>query len=116
MGIPPAVVLCGFSRGAVAVSYVSLHDDEIAKLWAGFSRMIISMACGDGRGRSGSPLARYREGGRGCGWGGSEAGRCGRGRMSRRRISGFLKRKSWRGENFPCGGDSDQKRSFRVFG
>lgn len=30
------VLLCGFSRGAIAVNYIGLHDDEIAKLWAGF--------------------------------------------------------------------------------
>jgi hypothetical protein len=30
------VVLCGFSRGAIACNYVGLHDDEIAKLWCGF--------------------------------------------------------------------------------
>ena len=30
------VVLCGFSRGAIAVNYIGLYDDEIAKLWCGF--------------------------------------------------------------------------------
>ena len=30
------VLLCGFSRGAVAVSFIGLYDDEIAKLWTGF--------------------------------------------------------------------------------
>lgn len=30
------VVLCGFSRGAIACNYVGLHDDEIASLWCGF--------------------------------------------------------------------------------
>jgi len=30
------VLLCGFSRGAIAVNYIGLHDDEIAKLWSGF--------------------------------------------------------------------------------
>jgi len=30
------VVLCGFSRGAIAVNYIGLHDDEIARLWSGF--------------------------------------------------------------------------------
>lgn len=30
------VLLCGFSRGAIGVNYIGLHDDEIAKLWAGF--------------------------------------------------------------------------------
>jgi len=35
-GDPSAVVLAGFSRGAIAVNYIGLHDDEIADLWAGF--------------------------------------------------------------------------------
>ena len=30
------VVLVGFSRGAIAVNRIGLHDDEIAKLWCGF--------------------------------------------------------------------------------
>lgn len=30
---PNAVILCGFSRGAIGVSYIGLHDAEIAKLW-----------------------------------------------------------------------------------
>jgi hypothetical protein len=30
------VVLCGFSRGAIACNYIGLHDDEIAGLWRGF--------------------------------------------------------------------------------
>lgn len=34
-GDAKAVVLCGFSRGAIAVSFIGLHDDEIAKMWAG---------------------------------------------------------------------------------
>jgi hypothetical protein len=28
--------LCGFSRGSIACHYIGLHDDEIAKRWAGF--------------------------------------------------------------------------------
>ncbi len=31
-----AVILAGFSRGAIACNFVGLHDDDIAKLWAGF--------------------------------------------------------------------------------
>lgn len=34
-GNPAKVVLCGFSRGAIAVNYIGLYDDEIAKLWCG---------------------------------------------------------------------------------
>lgn len=30
------VFICGFSRGAIAVNYIGLYDDEIAKLWCGF--------------------------------------------------------------------------------
>ena len=30
------VVLCGFSRGAIACNFLGLHDDETAKLWRGF--------------------------------------------------------------------------------
>ncbi|HET6423789.1 MAG TPA: hypothetical protein VFG20_08915 [Planctomycetaceae bacterium] len=30
------VFLAGFSRGAIAGNFIGLHDDEIAKLWAGF--------------------------------------------------------------------------------
>jgi hypothetical protein len=33
---PERVVLCGFSRGAIAVSYIGLHDDGIATLWSAF--------------------------------------------------------------------------------
>jgi dienelactone hydrolase len=30
------IILCGFSRGAIACNYLGLHDEEIAKLWKGF--------------------------------------------------------------------------------
>jgi hypothetical protein len=35
-GDPKRVVLCGFSRGAIACNYIGLHDDAIAKLWRAF--------------------------------------------------------------------------------
>lgn len=35
-GDPQRVILCGFSRGALACNYIGLHDDEIAKLWRAF--------------------------------------------------------------------------------
>ncbi len=35
-GDPDAVILCGFSRGAIACNFIGLHDDEIAGLWRGF--------------------------------------------------------------------------------
>lgn len=35
-GDSDAVILAGFSRGAIACNYIGLRDDEIAKLWRGF--------------------------------------------------------------------------------
>ncbi|MEM8671590.1 MAG: hypothetical protein AAGG48_28985 [Planctomycetota bacterium] len=35
-GDPNSVVICGFSRGAIAASYIGLADDEIASLWKAF--------------------------------------------------------------------------------
>ncbi len=35
-GDPENVILCGFSRGAIATNAIGLHDDEIASLWRGF--------------------------------------------------------------------------------
>jgi len=32
-GDPDRLVLCGFSRGAIACNYIGLRNDEIAKLW-----------------------------------------------------------------------------------
>jgi len=59
---PDAVFLCGFSRGAIGVNYIGLHDDEIAKLWTAF----ISHDHFDGVKAwgfpGGSPLRKYREG------------------------------------------------------
>jgi hypothetical protein len=34
-GNPDSVVVCGFSRGAIATSYIGLADDEIAAFWRG---------------------------------------------------------------------------------
>ncbi|TWU56090.1 outer membrane protein assembly factor BamB family protein [Rubripirellula reticaptiva] len=34
-GDPDNVFVCGFSRGAIATSYIGLADDEIASLWKG---------------------------------------------------------------------------------
>ena len=55
-------MLCGFSRGAIGVSFLGLHDDEVAQLWCGlwahdhFDGML------EWKGHAwGSPLARYRE-------------------------------------------------------
>ena len=35
-GDPERVILCGFSRGAIACNFIGLHDDEIAGLWRAF--------------------------------------------------------------------------------
>ena len=35
-GDPERLFICGFSRGAIAVSYIGLADDEIAAFWQGF--------------------------------------------------------------------------------
>ena len=35
-GDPDNIFLCGFSRGAIACSYIGLADDEIASFWKGF--------------------------------------------------------------------------------
>ena len=35
-GDPSAVILTGFSRGALACNYIGLHDDEIASRWCAF--------------------------------------------------------------------------------
>lgn len=35
-GDSSALILAGFSRGAIACNYIGLHDDEIAGLWRGF--------------------------------------------------------------------------------
>jgi hypothetical protein len=35
-GDPDNLFICGFSRGAIAVSYIGLADDEIAAFWQGF--------------------------------------------------------------------------------
>lgn len=35
-GDPGALILCGFSRGAIACNYIGLHDDRIAARWRAF--------------------------------------------------------------------------------
>jgi hypothetical protein len=35
-GDPDKIILCGFSRGAIATSYIGLHDDDISRLWSAF--------------------------------------------------------------------------------
>lgn len=60
-GDPRAVLLCGFSRGAIGVNYLGLHDDDVAGLWCG----LISHDHYDGvkewqDTNWGSPLDKYR--------------------------------------------------------
>lgn len=35
-GDPDALVIAGFSRGAIACNFIGLHDDAVAALWAAF--------------------------------------------------------------------------------
>ena len=60
-GDPKKVVLCGFSRGAIGVSFLGLHDDEIAKLWCGFWAHDHFDGVRAWSAPWGAPLARYRE-------------------------------------------------------
>jgi len=56
-----AVVLCGFSRGAIGVNYIGLHDDQIAALWAGFVTHDHYDGVLEWKGQPwGSPLATYQ--------------------------------------------------------
>jgi len=55
------VFLCGFSRGAIAVNYIGLYDDEIAGLWCGFISHDHYDGVREWKGTAwGSPLYDYR--------------------------------------------------------
>lgn len=61
-GDPINVFLCGFSRGAIAVNYIGLYDEDISRIWAGF----ISHDHYDGQREWkntswGSPLEKYQK-------------------------------------------------------
>lgn len=59
---PRAVVLCGFSRGAIGVNYIGLHDDEIAGLWTAFVTHDHFDGVRQWGGTEwGSPLQKYRQ-------------------------------------------------------
>ncbi|QDU74210.1 hypothetical protein Pan97_12150 [Bremerella volcania] len=59
---PDAVFLCGFSRGAIGVNFLGLHDDEVAKLWTAFITHDHFDGVRSWRGTEwGSPLEAYRE-------------------------------------------------------
>ena len=61
-GDPRKVVLCGFSRGAIGVSFLGLHDDEVAKLWCGLWAHDHFDGVKEWKGTGwGAPLASYRE-------------------------------------------------------
>jgi len=61
-GDPARVFLCGFSRGAIAVNYIGLYDDEIAKLWRGFITHDHYDGAKEWKGTTwGSPLDFYRQ-------------------------------------------------------
>lgn len=60
-GDPKKVVLCGFSRGAVGVSFLGLHDDEVARLWCGLWAHDHFDGEKEWKGSDwGAPLAKYR--------------------------------------------------------
>ncbi len=60
---PKHVFLCGFSRGAIGVNYLGLHDDEIAGLWTGFISHDHFDGIKEWRNTTwGTPLETYRAG------------------------------------------------------
>lgn len=60
-GDPRRVILCGFSRGAIAVSFIGLADDEIAGLWCGLVTHDHFDGVREWPGTAwGAPLDRYR--------------------------------------------------------
>jgi len=64
-GDPDRVFLCGFSRGAIAVNYIGLHDDDIAALWRGLLSHDHYDGVKEWRNTAwGSPLDAYQAGAR----------------------------------------------------
>lgn len=58
---PKAVFLCGFSRGAIGVNYIGLHDNEIASLWTAFITHDHFDGVREWKSTAwGSPLEKYR--------------------------------------------------------
>lgn len=57
---PGAVFLCGFSRGAIGVNYLGLHDDEIASLWTAFIAHDHFDGAREWKTPWGSPLTAYQ--------------------------------------------------------
>ncbi|WP_143314015.1 hypothetical protein [Colwellia sp. UCD-KL20] len=61
-GDPRTVILCGFSRGAIAVNHLGLHDEQVAKLWTAFIVHDHFDGEQEWKGKSwGSPLRQYIE-------------------------------------------------------
>lgn len=55
------VILCGFSRGAIGVSYLGLYDDKTASLWSAFFTHDHFDGYQEWRGQPwGSPLDKFR--------------------------------------------------------
>lgn len=59
---PNAVFLSGFSRGAIAVNYIGLHDDEISDLWTAFIAHDHFDGLKEWPRSWGNPLKDYRKG------------------------------------------------------
>jgi len=58
---PNCVFLCGFSRGAIGVNYIGLHDDEVSKLWTAFITHDHFDGAKEWKGTTwGAPLEKYR--------------------------------------------------------
>lgn len=56
------IFICGFSRGAIAVNYIGLYNDEIAELWKGFITHDHYDGIKEWKGTSwGYPLEKYRK-------------------------------------------------------
>jgi hypothetical protein len=60
-GDPAEIFICGFSRGAIGVNYLGLHNAEIADVWLGFFSHDHYDGLREWKGQEwGSPLERYR--------------------------------------------------------
>ncbi len=55
------VFICGFSRGAIAVNYIGLYNEEIADVWNGFFSHDHYDGQREWRGNWGAPLVDYQD-------------------------------------------------------
>ena len=61
-GNPAELFICGFSRGAIGVNYLGLHNEEIADVWLGFFSHDHYDGVKEWEGTDwGSPLTKYRQ-------------------------------------------------------